>query len=51
LTSEAGQIYGELEQADEPPTAALLTAAAHAHEEGRELLPRWKGFLAKDLAD
>jgi photosystem II stability/assembly factor-like uncharacterized protein len=51
LAGEAGQVYGELEQADEPPTAALLEAAAHVHEEGRGVLPRWKEFVAKDLPE
>jgi len=48
-SGEAAQLYGELEQADEPPTAALLTAAAHADDEGREALPRWKEFVAREL--
>jgi photosystem II stability/assembly factor-like uncharacterized protein len=51
LTGEAAQVYGELEQADEPPTAELLKAAAHTREEGLELLPRWKGFVVKDLPE
>jgi hypothetical protein len=51
VAGEAGQLYGELEQADEPPTAVLLAAAAHAEEEGREALPRWKDFVAKDLPE
>ena len=49
VSGEAAQLYGELEQADEPPTVALLAASAHAEEEGREALPRWKEFVAKDL--
>ena len=49
LSGEARQVYGELEQADEPPTSALLEAAAHVRDEGREALPRWKDFVAKDL--
>jgi photosystem II stability/assembly factor-like uncharacterized protein len=51
LAGEAGQLYGELERADEPPTAALLAASAHAQEEGREVLPRWKEFVTKDLPE
>ncbi|KAA6457328.1 glycoside hydrolase [Acidobacteria bacterium AB60] len=49
IAGEAGQIYGELAQSDEPPTVVLLTAAAHVTEEEREILPKWKSFLAKDL--
>jgi len=49
LAGEAKQVYGELEQADEPPTTALLEAAARVADEGREALPRWKDFVAKDL--
>jgi hypothetical protein len=51
LASEAGQIYGQLEQADEAPTAALLAASEHAQEESREVLPRWKEFVEKDLPE
>jgi photosystem II stability/assembly factor-like uncharacterized protein len=51
VAGEAGQLYGELEQADEPPTAALLAAAAHVEDEGREALPKWKDFVAKDLPE
>ncbi len=51
VAGEAGQLYGQLEQADEPPTAVLLEAAAHAEQEGHEVLPRWKDFVAKDLPE
>ena len=49
LSGEARQLYTELDQADEPPTATLLASAATATEEAREAIPRWKGFVAKDL--
>jgi photosystem II stability/assembly factor-like uncharacterized protein len=49
VTGEATQLYGELQQADAVPTAALLAAAAHAEDEGREVLPQWEEFKAKQL--
>jgi hypothetical protein len=51
VAGEAGTLYGELEQADEPPTAALLAAAAHVEDEGREAVERWKDFVAKALPE
>jgi photosystem II stability/assembly factor-like uncharacterized protein len=47
VTGEVAELYGQLQQADNPPTAALLAACAHAREEGEEALRGWKGFVAK----
>jgi hypothetical protein len=44
VTAESTQLYNELEQADANPTAALLTAAAHVQQEGKEVLPGWDNF-------
>jgi hypothetical protein len=51
IAGEAATVYTQLDQSDEPPTAALLAAAAHAADEAREALPKWKAFVAKDLPD
>jgi len=44
LTADATLLYGELQQADANPTAALLAAAARVKGEAREVLPRWEQF-------
>jgi hypothetical protein len=44
VSSEATQLYNELEQADANSTAALLAAAAHVQEEARAVLPDWESF-------
>jgi photosystem II stability/assembly factor-like uncharacterized protein len=49
VTAEATLLYGELEQADTNPTAALLAAAAHVQNEGREVLPGWEQFKQTQL--
>jgi photosystem II stability/assembly factor-like uncharacterized protein len=49
VTAEATQLYGELQQADAAPTAALLEASAHVEMEGREVLPGWEEFKQKQL--
>ncbi len=51
VAGEAGAVYTQLDQSDEPPTAALLAAAAHAADEARETLPKWKAFVATDLPE
>lgn len=50
VTAEATQLYGQLQQADAAPTAALLEASAHVEMEGREVLPGWEEFKQKQLA-
>ena len=35
--------------ADEPPTQALLTAAAQAEEDSKTAVAAWKDFLANQL--
>ena len=49
VTAEATLLYGELEQADANPTAALLAAAAHVQKEGTEVLPGWDQFKQTQL--
>jgi hypothetical protein len=49
VTAEATLLYGELEQADANPTAALLAAAAHVQKEGTEVLPEWERFKQTQL--
>lgn len=49
VTAEATLLYGELEQADANPTAALLAAAAHVQKEGTEVLPGWEQFEKTQL--
>ena len=49
VTAEATLLYGELEQADANPTAALLAAAAHVQKEGTEVLPGWEQFKQTQL--
>ncbi len=50
VTGEVAELYGQLQQADNPPTVALLSACAHAREEGEEALRGWKKFAAKIAA-
>ncbi|HEY2471439.1 MAG TPA: hypothetical protein VGI45_26855, partial [Terracidiphilus sp.] len=49
VTAEATQLYGELQQADAAPTAALLEASHHVESEGKEALPGWEEFKQKEL--
>jgi photosystem II stability/assembly factor-like uncharacterized protein len=49
VTAESTQLYGELERADANPTAALLDAAAHVQQEGKEVLPGWEGFKQNQM--
>jgi photosystem II stability/assembly factor-like uncharacterized protein len=49
VTSEAGALYNQLQQADDAPTAAQLAAAAQVESEGKEVLPAWDDFLEKQL--
>ncbi len=49
VTSEAMQIYGQLQQADAAPTEAQLEAARHLDSESKEALLGWEQFKAKQL--
>jgi photosystem II stability/assembly factor-like uncharacterized protein len=49
VTAESTQVYGELEQADANPTGALLGAAAHVQQEGKEVLPAWEDFKQNQM--
>jgi hypothetical protein len=49
VTAEATELYGELQQVDSAPTAALLAASAHQEEEAQRVLPGWEEFKQKDL--
>ena len=51
VTAEATLLYGELEQADANPTAALLAAAAHVQKEATEVLPEWEQFKRSQLPE
>jgi hypothetical protein len=49
VNGEAGQVYGELEQSDNPPTEALLKAAQAVEQEAKGVTPAWEDFKAKQL--
>lgn len=49
VSAESTQLYGELEQADANPTAALLAAAAHVQQEGKEVLHAWEDFKQNQM--
>ncbi len=49
VNGEAGQLYGELEQSDNPPTDALTQAATHAQGEVKEVVPAWEEFREQQL--
>ncbi len=49
VNGEAGQLYGELEQSDNPPTEALTQAAAHVQDEVKEVVPAWESFRDQQL--
>ncbi len=49
VAGEAAQLYGMLQQADRPPTLALMTASSHVREEGEAALHRWEEFRTKQL--
>ncbi|HVT98277.1 MAG TPA: hypothetical protein VHE33_12285, partial [Acidobacteriaceae bacterium] len=51
VNGEAGQLYGQLEQSDNPPTEALTQAAAHVQEEGKKAVPAWEEFREKQLPE
>ena len=47
----AGQLYGELEQADGVPTQALLIASAQAQASVKQVLAAWADFREKQLPE
>jgi photosystem II stability/assembly factor-like uncharacterized protein len=49
VNGEAGQVYGQLEQSDNPPTQALLAAAAQVESERQEAGSAWEDFRDKQL--
>lgn len=49
VTGEVGQLYGQLQHSDDPPTRAVVAAAAHSREEGAEALRAWREFQSKQL--
>jgi photosystem II stability/assembly factor-like uncharacterized protein len=49
VNGEAGQLYGELEQSDNPPTDALTQAATHVQGEVKEVVPAWEEFREQQL--
>ena len=49
VNGEAGQLYGQLEQSDNPPTDALSKAAAHVGDEAKEVVPAWEQFREQQL--
>jgi hypothetical protein len=51
VNGEVGQLYGELEQSDNPPTEALTQAAAHVQDESKEVVPAWEEFRDKQLPE
>jgi photosystem II stability/assembly factor-like uncharacterized protein len=51
VNGEVGQLYGELEQSDNPPTEALTQAATHVQGESKEVVPAWEEFRDKQLPE
>ena len=51
VNGETGQLYGSLEQSDNPPTEALTQAAAHVRDEVKEVVPAWESFRDKQLPE
>jgi hypothetical protein len=49
VNGEAGQLYGGLEQSDNPPTEALTQAAAHVQDEVKKVIPAWEQFRDQQL--
>jgi hypothetical protein len=49
VTQQATELYSQLQRADAAPTPALLAAAAHVEEEGRQVLPGWGDFKTNQL--
>ena len=51
VTAEATLLYGQMQQADANPTAALSSAAAHVQIEGKEVLQGWEQFKQTQLPE
>jgi len=51
VNGEAGQLYGQLGQSDNPPTEALTQAAAHVQDEVKKVVPAWEEFREKQLPE
>jgi len=49
VTAEAGQLYSELDQSDEPATQTLLSNASHVEEEAKKVVPQWEAFRTNQL--
>jgi len=49
VTAESAQIYGQLQQSDNPPTQTLTAASAHTQDESREALRAWQNFQSSQL--
>ncbi len=49
VNGEAGLLYGELEQSDNPPTEAQREAATHVESEEQAVVARWEDFRTKQL--
>ena len=49
VNGEAGQLYGELDQSDNPLTDALTQAAAYVQREVKEVVPAWEEFREHQL--
>jgi hypothetical protein len=49
VNGETGQMYGALEQSDNPPTEALTQAVAHVQNEVKEVVPAWEEFRDQQL--
>ena len=51
VNGEATQLYGELDQSDQPPTQALLAASQHVEHEVTEVVPVWQAFEKNKLPE
>ena len=49
ITAGVAQLYGMLQQSDNPPTQALFKAVSHAEDEAREAAHAWADFQAKQV--
>jgi len=49
VTAEAGQLYSEMDQADEPATQTLLSNASHIEQEAKSVVPQWEAFRTNQL--
>lgn len=49
VAAETAELYAEMQQVDDSPTAALKAATEKVEGEGREVLEAWEEFKEKDL--